>query len=286
MQKHILLIEDISCVGRCALLAALPVLNCAGIRVTPLPTVLLSSHTGGFGEVYRRDLTQDMSDMLDHWAGIPLQFDAIHVGYLAGSHQLPAVERAVAAFKGPGTRLYVDPVMGDWGKRYSFCDEGLIAGFRALCAQADLALPNRTEAALLLNQPYSKGQDRPEALLTQMQGLLRLGTKAAVITGISGGDGHIGAVALQEGQAAPWVSLSPQVPGAWPGTGDLFAAALEAALLRSLSLENALGIATGFIHQCLKEADPAPRQSRFGAPFEQALPWLMQALDSQAQAIP
>ncbi len=283
MQKHILLIEDISCVGRCALLAALPVFSCAGIRVTPLPTALLSSHTGGFGQVYRRDLTQDMEDTLNHWATIPLAFDAIHVGYLAGSHQLPAVERAVAAYRGPDTRLYVDPVMGDWGKRYSFCDEGLIDGFRGLCAQADLVLPNRTEAALLLDLPYTKGQDKPQVLVNQLQGLLQLGARAAVITGISGGDGHIGAAALEAGQPVPQVSLSPQVPGAWPGTGDLFAAALEAALLPGVPLERALGIATGFIHQCLKDADPDPRQSRFGAPFEQALPWLMQALGSQIQ---
>ena len=86
-----------------------------------MPTALLSAHTGGFGLVFKRDLTQDMQETLDHWQSIPLRFDAIHVGYLAGQSQLPLVRRAIDRYRTGETLLFVDPVMGDWGKRYQGC---------------------------------------------------------------------------------------------------------------------------------------------------------------------
>lgn len=278
MPRHILLVEDLSCIGRCALTTALPVLSVSGVQVTPLPTVLLSTHTGGFGEVYRRDLSDDMDAILSKWADLPLRFDAIHIGYLAGAHQLPLVERVVRMFRGPDTLLFVDPVMGDWGKRYGFLTQELEEGFARLCAQADLIVPNRTEAAMLLNQPYQKQADSPGRLLKQLQGLLKLGAGAAVITGIAPGDGHMGVVALQQGKVTPHTAFSPALKGSWPGTGDLFAAALEGALLQGRSLNEGCDIAVRFVHQCLKDADTNPHIARFGAPFEQALPWLTRAL--------
>ena len=168
--------------------------------------------------------------------------------------------------------------MGDWGKRYTGCSPELAEGFRALCRGADLIFPNRTEAAMLLGQGYDKGADKPEDLLRQLHGLLDLGAGAAIITGVSGGDGYIGAASLAKGQATPGISLQPQVQGHWPGTGDLFASAVEAALLRGLPLARAVSIAVGFLYQCLKDADSDPKISRFGAPFERALPWLLEAL--------
>ncbi len=277
-QKTLLLIEDISCVGRCAATVALPALSCAGIHVSLLPTALLSAHTGGFGAVHKHDLTTDMQAILDHWADMPLRFDAIHVGYLSGAEQIPLVQRAIDRYRSEETLLFVDPVMGDWGKRYLGCSEDLANGFRALCRQADLIFPNRTEAALLLDRPYEKGADKPERLLCQLRGLLGLGARAAVITGVSTGDGFIGAAALDGNMTAPAIALQPQMTGNWPGTGDLFASAVESALLKGKNLERALDLGVKFLHQCLREAPAAPALSRFGAPFELSLPWLIDAL--------
>lgn len=277
-QKTLLLIEDLSCVGRCAATVALPVLSCAGIHVSLLPTALLSAHTGGFGTVFKRDLTQDMQEILDHWESIPLRFDAIHVGWLASQSQLLSVRRAIGRYRAGETLLFVDPVMGDWGKRYQGCPEALADGFRLLCREADLIFPNRTETALLLDQAYEKGRDRPEQLLHQLRRLLSMGAKAAVITGVSTGDGFMGAAALDSGMTAPAIALQPQLAGHWPGTGDLFASAVEAALLKGRSLAEALDIGVKFVWHCLKDAPAQPALSRFGAPFEKQLPWLIEAL--------
>ena len=277
MQQHILIIQDISCIGRCSLMAALPLFNIAGIRATPLPTALLSSHTG-FPDPARRDLSEDMANALDHWASLDLRFDAIHIGYLAGAHQLPLIERVIGMYRKESTRLYVDPVMGDWGKRYSFCDDELLTGFRELCAQADLIMPNRTEASLLLDYPYTKAPDTPQDLLHQLVSLCSKGAGSAVITGINSQPGYTGAAYLGPGMAAPQAALTRQAEGSWPGTGDLFAAAAEAALMLGHDLKFACDTAVHFIARCLEQADPLPKIARFGVPFERELPWLSKKL--------
>ena len=43
--KHIVTVQDISCVGRCSLTVALPILSVLGVQTSVLPTALLSTHT-------------------------------------------------------------------------------------------------------------------------------------------------------------------------------------------------------------------------------------------------
>ena len=57
-QKRIAAIHDISGVGKCSLTVALPIISVAGIECCALPTALLSTHTGGFKNIYIEDLTK------------------------------------------------------------------------------------------------------------------------------------------------------------------------------------------------------------------------------------
>ena len=69
MQKRILAVHDISCVGKCSLTVALPILSAAGFETAVLPTAVLSTHTAGFTGFTCRDLTDDevkkISDIID-----------------------------------------------------------------------------------------------------------------------------------------------------------------------------------------------------------------------------
>lgn len=47
--KKALLLHDLCGVGKAALTNMLPVLGSMGIEACPVPTVLLSTHTGGYG---------------------------------------------------------------------------------------------------------------------------------------------------------------------------------------------------------------------------------------------
>ena len=53
--KKILCIHDLSGVGRCSLAVILPVLSVMGFQPVALPTVVLSTHTGGLGTPARMD---------------------------------------------------------------------------------------------------------------------------------------------------------------------------------------------------------------------------------------
>ena len=73
-------IHDLSCFGRCSLTIALPVLSAMGCQCCPLPTALLSAHTGFSGNTFL-DLTAEMGRIAEHWAAMDLQFDAIYSGF-------------------------------------------------------------------------------------------------------------------------------------------------------------------------------------------------------------
>ena len=65
-------IHDLSGFGRCSLSVILPVISVMGMQVCPIPTTVLSTHTGGFGEPCQRDLTDYMEPCLSHYRRAPV----------------------------------------------------------------------------------------------------------------------------------------------------------------------------------------------------------------------
>ena len=151
--KKILCIHDLSGVGRCSLAVILPVLSVMGFQPVALPTVVLSTHTGGLGTPARMDGSAYGMAALEHYQTLGLQFDCIYTGYLGGEAQVALAEKAFSLW--PAAYKVVDPVMGDNGKAYSTVTPALVERIRSLCRAADLILPNYTEAQLLLKQQMS-----------------------------------------------------------------------------------------------------------------------------------
>ena len=157
--KKILCIHDLSGVGRCSLAVILPVLSVMGFQPVALPTVVLSTHTGGLGTPARMDGSAYGMAALEHYQELGLQFDCIYTGYLGGEAQVALAEKAFALW--PAAYKVVDPVMGDNGKAYSTVTLALVEHIRSLCRAADLILPNYTEAQLLLQQPSPRRMRSP-----------------------------------------------------------------------------------------------------------------------------
>ena len=59
-QKRIAVIQDLTGFGKCSLTVALPLLSSAGVEACPIPTAVLSTHTGGLDGFTYRDLTEDL----------------------------------------------------------------------------------------------------------------------------------------------------------------------------------------------------------------------------------
>ena len=64
-------IHDLSCFGRCALTVIIPTLSALGVQAVPLPTALLSTHTGGFENMFFADLSREMDEISSHFL-VPL----------------------------------------------------------------------------------------------------------------------------------------------------------------------------------------------------------------------
>ena len=64
--KRIVTVQDISCVGKCSLTVALPVISAMGVETSVIPTAVLSTHTA-FKEFTFRDLTDDITGIAEHW---------------------------------------------------------------------------------------------------------------------------------------------------------------------------------------------------------------------------
>ena len=267
--KRVLCLQDISCVGRCSLTVIIPALSAMGVQACPLPTALLSAHTGGFGPVSLMDTTDLVQGALDHFDRLHLDFDAVFSGYLADARQADLVLRAFA--REEGALLICDPVMGDEGKVY--VDEALKAAILQLVQKADVITPNPTESALLLGLPPEDTPFTAQSAEERVRALARFGP-SVILTGAQV-DGQRACVGLDRTGRQFFTVPCHYVPVRYPGTGDLFTAVLTGALLRGMELEQACRTAAAFVEKGARltyESGGVPRE---GIYLEPVLPDLL-----------
>ena len=278
MQKRALSIQDISCVGRCSLTVALPIVSAAGIETAILPTAVLSTHTGGFTGYTFRDLTEDIEPIAAHWKSLNLRFDALYTGYLGSHEQLALVADMFDAFGGQDTLILVDPAMADLGKLYPAFDTSFALGMRDLCARADIIVPNITEACFMLEQDYP-GEDYDQVFIEQtLRALAALGPKRAVLTGASFEAGRLGAAAYDANSDEMMYYFTERIPKNYHGTGDVYASALLGALLNGADTYAAIRIACEFTLGAVRRSYVAQSESHLGVDFEHELPELIRMI--------
>lgn len=261
-------IHDLSCFGRCSLTIALPVLSAMGCQCCPLPTALLSAHTGFPGNTFL-DLTAEMGRIADHWAAMDLQFDAIYSGFLGSADQVDTVARFFDTFKKSDTAVIVDPVMGDHGTAYRTCTPELCRGMRVLAENADVITPNLTEAALLLDHPYEEIQrtDAYEVVRRLSLG----GRRSVVLTGYSSESGQTGALYFDRDSGESKAVQTPREPQDFSGTGDLFASVLAGGVARGVPLFQAAQAAADFVRDCIARTLAEGLTEQDGVDFEPLL---------------
>lgn len=261
-------IHDLSCFGRCSLTIALPVLSAMGCQCCPLPTALLSAHTGFPGNTFL-DLTAEMGRIADHWTAMDLQFDAIYSGFLGSADQVDTVARFFDTFKKSDTAVIVDPVMGDHGTAYRTCTPELCRGMRVLAENADVITPNLTEAALLLDHPYEEIQrtDAYEVVRRLSLG----GRRSVVLTGYSSESGQTGALCFERDSGESKAVQTPREPQDFSGTGDLFASVLAGGVARGVPLFQAAQAAADFVRDCIARTLAEGLTEQDGVDFEPLL---------------
>lgn len=279
MDKKVVTLQDISCFGKCSLTVALPVISAMGISCSIVPTAVLSTHTGGFTGYTFRDLTEDIQKISDHWKTCGITFDGIYTGYLGSCHQVDVVSDFIAQNRREGALVFIDPAMADNGVLYSGFDSAFVDSMRELCREADIVVPNITEASMLLNTEYKQSGYDEEYIRGMLRGLCALGPRRALITGVSLDSAHQGVMAYDSVDGEFRSYYSENIPDSFHGTGDVFAAVLFGALVLGKDIAAAMKLAVDFTVASIK-ATVGDSGHRYGVKFEKALPGLMRSLES------
>lgn len=264
-------IHDISGFGRCALTVIIPTLSAMGVQVCPVPTAVLSTHTGGYEGYTFLDLTNEISHYTAHWKNMSLSFDAIYSGFLANATQISQVSDFIDNFRTDSSLVVVDPVMGDNGEIYkTYCSE-LCNGMKKLVSKADVITPNVTEAAYLTGTPY-KTQFSPYEAYEMLKKLTKFGCKKIVITGIHSGNDILCAY---YDNGITGITSNPHIDKNYPGTGDIFTSCLIGKLLDGENLSKAVKFSSDFVVMLIEKSSHYDYPEREGVLLEKYLDFLI-----------
>ena len=277
---RVLAINDISCVGKCSLTVALPIISACGVTCDILPTAILSTHTGGFSGYTFRDLSEDIPAICAHWKQLGLQYDYIISGYLGSIKQIEMVKAVKRDFLKEGGLMIVDPVMGDNGKLYVHFDQAFVEEMKGLCREADVIVPNLTEACALTDTPYTENADYA-ALLGKLRALCPRPS-------ITGCDEQVNGETLctvyyvgSDGAVKKYAT--EKIGGAFHGAGDVYGSALVGALARGVDDDGAVKLAADFTTASIRRTKADGTEARYGLNSEACMLGFLQALDGAAK---
>lgn len=276
--KRIVTVQDISCVGKCSLTVALPIISAMGTEAAVLPTAVLSTHTMFKGFTFC-DLTDEIEPISSHWKKENMDFDAVYTGYLGSARQIALTKDLISKFKGDNTLVLVDPAMADGGRMYTGFEKSFALEMATLCSVADIIVPNLTEASFMLGEEYvAEGYDE-EYIKGMLKKLTALGCKTAVITGVSFEKDKLGVMSYDSESGEYFSYFRERIPESFHGTGDVFASTFLGALMRERSVGDSLKIATDFTVECIKATLGNPQERKYGVNFEEEIPYLVSRMD-------
>ncbi len=277
--KRIITVQDISCVGRCSLTVALPIISAAGVECGVLPTAVLSTHTK-FKKFTFCDLTGEIESIYKTHEELDIGFDAIYTGYLGSFEQLSLVSDMIDRHKTDSTAIIIDPAMADNGKLYYGFTPEFAKAMATLSAKADLILPNLTEAAFMLGIPYTDTYTE-DYIKDVLRELCALGPRRAALTGISFDPEKLGVYSYDSETDKFFYYANDWLPVSYHGTGDIYASAVVGAMMRGHSVESALAVAVDFTLECIRITMNDPCRRDYGVNFEEALGYYIKRLENK-----
>ena len=265
-------VHDICGIGRAALSTIIPIMSVMECEVSSLPTMVLSSHTGGFGYPAKVDLSEYMKEHLNHWKGINPYFNGIYIGYIPSIKEGNVVKEFIDNFKKEETILLVDPILGDYGEVYRGLSKGNIDMMKEIIRKANIITPNYTEATLLLNEEYKECISLKE-IVSMGKRLISDNLDSVVITSVPlENKTHEANVFVMDRKGSYKVMSTPYIGGGYPGTGDAFTSIVLASVLNGLTVYEGVSKAMNFICEVIKNIEALEDyDSRRGIPIEKYL---------------
>lgn len=271
--KRVLTIQDISCLGKCSLTIALPVISALGIETVILPTAVLSTHTM-FSNFTCKDLSDQIEPIAAHWKSEQVRFDSIYTGYLGTIEQIDQVKNLIQDFRDENTLVFIDPVMADNGKLYPAFDMDYVRKNTELCSIADIIVPNITEAAFMTGMEYREEYD-VSYIREMLQRLNEFGAKISVLTGVCLEPGMIGVMGYDRTRDEYFSYQRDRVNATYHGTGDLFSSSCVGEILKGMNWKDAMRIAADYTARTIEVTMQNPDKPWYGVDFEATLPELI-----------
>ena len=262
-------VHDISGIGRCALSVILPVLSAMDMQACPVPTAVLSSHTGGYDGYTFVDLTDTMEEYFKHWKRERVEIDCLYSGFLGSSKQIDILLNVIDDFKMQDKLVVVDPVFADDGELYKTFDKTIISEMKRLIKKAHIITPNITEAEFLLGGNVLNDYSADE-IKKRLKTLCGIGPDICVITSVPMGE-TVCSVAYDNADGRYWRVKCDYVPAKYPGTGDIFTSVMCGAILQGDSLPVSMERAVSFVGAAIRATFGYKTEIREGVAFEKVL---------------
>lgn len=269
-QKKIALINDFTGFGKCSITVALPVISALKVQCCPVLTSIFSNHTA-YPAYFFDDYTDKMQEYIDHWKTLKLEFEGISTGFLGSAKQIEIVRRFITDFKREDTVVIVDPVMGDYGVRYSTYTEEMCDKLKELVSLSDIITPNLTECCILTDTEYKENMDY-RTVRKMVDKLSGLGPKKIVVTGIMR-ESYISNFIYEEGKKDTIIK-SKKLGISRSGTGDIFSAIISADAVNGVEFETSVRKAVKFISKCIAISNERDIPTEDGVCFEDVLGYL------------
>ena len=273
--KKIVTIQDISCYGQCSITVALPILSACGYETAILPTSILSTHTAGFKGFEYKDMDEELDRFLEHWDKEGLGFDAIYTGYLGSVSLIDFTIRAIKQLKKENSLVIVDPAMGDKGKLYPAFNEEYALKMRELIKEADIILPNITEAAFMSGFSYQDKYDK-EYIEKLLKELSKYTSAKIILTDVSFQKNATGVYIYDNGYFQYY--KHHKIGNGYHGTGDIFSSTFIASYLKNHELYLSVKMAADYVYRCINYTQ-SDKDHWYGVKFEPLLNGLVNKLN-------
>lgn len=262
----VIVANDLVGLGKVALTSSLPIMSACQTEVLPLPTVLLSSHTGDFNNIYVRDLTDDLKGFCKQWEYLDFKVDGLVSGYFKSEEELKLVGQLARDKEIP---LFVDPIMADNGRLYQGFDRNYVEAMKDFCQQADVIIPNLTEAALLTDTPYLEAGSYDKVTVEKLlRDLTKLGPQKVIVTGISFETDKIGLAYFDKETNETVFRMQKRYGNHFYGSGDLLTAILSAGYFYNLDLLKVCDLALDVMERVLSSTLSDGRLLKYGLCYE------------------
>ncbi len=266
--NQILLINDMAGYGKVATAAMLPILSYKGILTYNLPTALVSN-TLDYGKFKILETTDYIENVFPVWKELGFTYDVIATGFIVSERQGKMIADYCKEQSSKGTKIFVDPIMGDDGHLYNGVEISRVNVMKEMISVADLISPNYTEATLLTGKQYKENGVTEKEVKELIDGLRELGSKSVLITSVII-NGQNAVAGYNSENSEYFIIPFELVPAHFPGTGDMFSAILLSHLMNHENLKPSTQAAMTGIKQMV-EINKDQKDKNKGIPVEKCL---------------